>query len=472
MSDDSQLILTAVPGLDVALGGGLLPHSLLIIVGQPGAGKTVLASQILFEAARRGERVLILSTYSEGHEKLMAHLESFAFFDEGLVARQFTLLPLTAVVGDDMESAGRAVSRVVRETRASIVLIDGFQGMAGMLGSPTDARRFLATISTLAAYLDVTLVLTVEGVGRDPVMASHLTTGDVVLSLEYTVEQGRHCRRLDVLKQRGMAPLRGLHTFDITSAGIIVFPRLESLPVAQTEPIDGPPAAFGLPTLDALLDGGLTAASSTVLAGAPGAGKTILGLAWAVMGARQGEEAIFIGMGEQPGRLQDKAATFGLVLEPLLQSGALRVMRFSPAAIEPDIFAAVLLGALRPSTRRLVIDDLISLFFELGSRARPYLAALKEQLAARGVTVLLLHEIPPFAGFQPTLGQVPLTLAADNVLVVQEQMVDDEQRRALVVLKMRYSGYARGLHELVLAPGSIDILTATRMLSDLEGAGS
>ena len=459
MAGADELVRTAVPGLDTALGGGLLPGSLVIIVGPPGAGKTVLASHMLFAAARGGARALLLSTFSEGHEKLMAHLQRFAFFDGDTLASQFTLLPLPSVIGDDLEGAGRAVTRAIREAGATVVLIDGFQAMAGILGDLTGVRRFLASISTLAAYLGVTLLLTVEGRGRDPVIAPQLTTADVVLSLEYTVEAGRHRRRLDVLKQRGLAPLPGLHTYAITSAGVAVYPRLESLPVAAAEPVTAPPAAFGQPELDNLLGGGLTPGTTTVLAGAPGVGKTLLGLMWAWAGAGQGEESVVVGFGEQPERLRAKAAAFGLDLDPLLAAGALQLLRLSPVDIEPDIVADQILTALRPTTRRLVVDDVASLLAELGPRARTYLAALKEQSASRGVTTLYLHEIAPFAGFRLDLGGTPLTLLADNVVMVQEQMVGEALHRVLAVLKMRSTTYDRTLRELVLAPAGIRVPT-------------
>src|ERR1035437_6311031 len=49
---------TGVPNLDLILGGGLIRGTLTIVVGPPGSGKTTLAMQIAFAAARAGRKVL------------------------------------------------------------------------------------------------------------------------------------------------------------------------------------------------------------------------------------------------------------------------------------------------------------------------------------------------------------------------------------------------------------------------------
>src|SRR5690349_12604141 len=65
---------TGVRYLDDILGGGLPRGSLVLIMGLPGSGKTTIASQIAFTAARSGKRVLILTALSEPTNKLIAHL--------------------------------------------------------------------------------------------------------------------------------------------------------------------------------------------------------------------------------------------------------------------------------------------------------------------------------------------------------------------------------------------------------------
>src|SRR4051794_3043946 len=76
---------TGVPNLDQVVGGGIPRGSLVIIVGPPGSGKTTLANQMAFAAARNRRRSIVLTALSEPTSKLIAHLSSFSFYDDELV---------------------------------------------------------------------------------------------------------------------------------------------------------------------------------------------------------------------------------------------------------------------------------------------------------------------------------------------------------------------------------------------------
>ena len=56
--------------MDDILNGGLIPHRLYLVEGDPGAGKTTLSLQYLLEGARNGEKCLYI-TLSETREELV-----------------------------------------------------------------------------------------------------------------------------------------------------------------------------------------------------------------------------------------------------------------------------------------------------------------------------------------------------------------------------------------------------------------
>src|SRR5688500_12337810 len=122
MTTETPYLTTAVAGLDTVLGGGLPARALVFVVGVPGAGKTVLASQLLFHAARNGTPALILTAFSEGHVKLIEHVRSFAFFDEQVLGGKLTILSLHALLEREADAAV-TIGRTIRETGARVVLI-------------------------------------------------------------------------------------------------------------------------------------------------------------------------------------------------------------------------------------------------------------------------------------------------------------------------------------------------------------
>ena len=461
MTVSAASISSGVPGLDIILGGGLSRNAMVFIVGPPGAGKTILGSQIVFEAVRRGEKALIMTAFSEGHVKLIEHLRPFPFFDEAQVGQAVTILALQTLLDSTPGSGATTLVRTIRESGARLVLLDGFQGAADLVGDPRALRQMLASLSSLLSYVDVTLVITLEGNGWEPTLMSELTTADVALGLDYRVDGLRHSRHVEVIKQRGQAPLPGLHPYAIAEQGLTVFPRLEARPLLPARPRLQARAPFGLPELDALLGGGLSTRTTTLLAGAPGAGKTILALHWALEEARPERRTVFFSFAEHEEDLREKALAFGMDLGPALASGALIVIRMSPAEIVPDIFATRLLDALTPATGRLVIDDIAGLVRALGDRAPDYLAALNDQLYARAMTSLILHEIDAFTGFGIELARSPLSSVAHNVLVMQQVATDGMVRRMMAVLKMRFGEYDRTVRELVLDERGVRVLPAS-----------
>ncbi len=64
---------TGVPALDEVLGGGIPERAMTIILGAPGAGKTILAEHIAVNQAKRGKRVVVFTALSESHDQLLGN---------------------------------------------------------------------------------------------------------------------------------------------------------------------------------------------------------------------------------------------------------------------------------------------------------------------------------------------------------------------------------------------------------------
>jgi circadian clock protein KaiC len=184
--------------------------ALALIVGAPGAGKTILASQILFHVGRQGLQTLVFTAFSEGNDQYIAHLRTLEFFEPTLPGDTLKLFTLQSQLSAESQSPAGTIVQTIRSTGAKLVLIDGFQGAAPLLPEGQSVRALLAALAVQLRYLDATLLLTIAGDAHDPQLGAGLTVADVVISLAYTIQGRRHQRLLEVVKQRGRAQLAGL----------------------------------------------------------------------------------------------------------------------------------------------------------------------------------------------------------------------------------------------------------------------
>src|SRR3954451_21593483 len=105
---------SGVPGFDQLLGGGIPKNQSILITGEPGSGKTVLASQIAFDAARRGERVILATTTSESQGKLLEDLAGFDFFTRERLGEELFFLSVYSWLKKGARDAREVLLRTVR----------------------------------------------------------------------------------------------------------------------------------------------------------------------------------------------------------------------------------------------------------------------------------------------------------------------------------------------------------------------
>jgi circadian clock protein KaiC len=446
---------TGVPNLDAVLGGGIRRGAVAMVIGAPGAGKTILAQQVAFEQARGGASVLYLTGYSETHDKLIAYDEAMSFFDAKLVGERLQILSIAELIEAGAEETEDAIVAAAREQRAVLVVLDGFASMRRLLPGGAAAARFVYSLGAKLAFLGVTMLVAVEGDADDPNHHGEVTVSDLVLALR-EVRQGTWARRLlHVVKVRGAKPLNGIHPFTINDDGIHVYPRFESVVPVSRAHWDERRVGFGIPELDERLGGGLTVGSATLVAGSPGTGKTLLGLHLIVEGARVGEPGLFVGFLESEEQLRAKARTFGLDLVQAEASGLVRLMVYPGYDVNADQVAEELRADVEArGVRRLVIDSSTELERAIFTEERKpnFLAALVNYVRAHGLTGVMMMDVPKIVGPELDLTGFPLAVFAENLILLRQVEYRGEMRRILAVLKMRFSRHDTRIREYRVEP--------------------
>ena len=475
---------TGVPNLDEVLGGGLLRGAIVMVIGPPGSGKTILAQQISFSAARRGETALYLTGYSETHDKLLAHNRTLTYFDPTVIGTGVQMGSLPDLMEQGAAEAERIVLATARERHAALVVLDGFRSIRGFLEDDQAAAGFLYSLGAKLALSGATLLVLVEGNAEDRIRDPEQSVCDVIFSLTRIVRGGGHRRQLEVMKVRGAAPVGGVHPFSIDTSGIYVYPRLESVvPTAEPE-WSGERAAFGIPQLDQMLGGGLTVGTSTLTAGTPGMGKTLLGLHFLFEGTRRGERGLFAGFLESPVQLRQKARAFGMDLPAMEQQGLIQLLVMPPHDLDADRAAWLIRERIESrAVQRLVIDSGTDLQGGLTApdRAPMFMAALASYLRSRNVSTYLTVDVPTIVGPELSFAGTPLVVLAENLLLLRSVEYQGELRRVMSVLKMRFSNFDRALREYTIeddegihitghAPRAEGLLTG--MARPVSGRGS
>ena len=453
-----ERVRSLVPGLDAVLRGGFLRGGLYMVQGPPGAGKTILASQLLYGHAAEGSRTLFITVLGENHGRMMAHLRSMRFFDEALIPDGVAYISGYGVLEDDgLKGLSTLMRREVLARGATLLVLDGMNSIQTAVGAEPEIKRFTHELQTLASSTDCTMFLLTSTVGETS--APEHTMVDGLIELRQRFEGSRNESQLIVRKLRGSDYLKGEHAYRITREGVVVFPRVEALLATPT--LRGPPpetrVSSGIASLDAMFGGGIPAATMTGLVGPSGAGKTTLGLHF-LLGSNADEPGLLFGCYEPPERLRFKAATIGLDLAAAEQRGDVEILWHPVGEHILDELAHHLLDAVRRrGVKRLVIDG-VSGFQQAAlepERIVRFWSALSNELRALGVTTLHTLELQELAG--PNL-RVPVSGTASlSEVMVLVRYVELRSRlyRLISLFKVREGAFDPTIREFTITDAGI-----------------
>jgi circadian clock protein KaiC len=454
MPSNDASALTGIDGLDDVLSGGLSRGNLFLLEGEPGAGKTTVAIQFLLEGARRGERCLYISL-SETEDELRNTIASHGWtLPELFVIHE--LVPADAVLAQDNEQSllysadlelgetTRQILETVNRVKPERVVLDSLSEIRLLAQSSLRYRRQILAVKQYFSKLSATVLFLDDLTAETGDKTVHSIAHGVIRLEEVTPDYGAGRRRLRVLKYRGQQYRGGYHDFAIRRGGVEVYPRLVAL--EHRVPYERTQLSAGLPSLDALLGGGVEKGSSTLILGPAGTGKSLMALTFAIAAIERGEKVALFAFDEEKALLLDRTRALGMNLEKCIEDGSLFIDQVDAAQVTPGEFAHRVRNLVDSKGISEVIIDSVN----------GYRAAMPEENSL----ILHIHELLQYlnrrgASTFMTVAQhgivgnmdapVDITYLADTVILLRYFEAHGAVRRAVSVIKKR-----AGRHETTI----------------------
>ena len=341
-------LITRVPRLDFITKGGLFQGASYAIMGPPGSGKTVLANQIAFNHVKDGGRALYVTLLTESHARMLANLEEMTFFDRSVIPDKLHYVSgYPELEKEGLKALLDMVRRTAQRTQATLLIIDGMDAAKEFARSDLSFKRFLQDLQAFTSILGCTTLLLAPHQEGDTHPEN--TAVDGIFELSLWLSGPRAVRELVALKFRGsdslLRPARG---GDLRARNrhppshrrcSSPTPRREAARTASACPSAS--LAWMSRSEAVLLSG-----STTMLLGAPGTGKTLLGLHFLLQGAREGQPGVYFGFYETPPRLLEKAAGRGNEdLKKYVDNGLIEIQLAAPAGEQHGLAGRAAPGA-------------------------------------------------------------------------------------------------------------------------------
>ena len=458
---------TGIAGLDHLLRGGLPARRLHLIEGEPGTGKTTLALQFLRDGSARGEPCLYV-TLSETKAELESVASSHGWGLEGIEvyeltppgtshADQYTLYHPAEI---ELTEMVKGMLEVTERLKPKRIVLDSLSEMRLLARDPLRYRRQILALKEHFAGRECTVMMLDDKTSSDNDLQLQSIAHSVVALEQMAFEFGRSRRRIRVIKVRGVPGIEGYHDFKIQQGGLVVYPQLVAVIPGAEAPASGSDdqVLSGLAELDALVGGGLTPGTCTLLMGPAGVGKSSVAAQYLTKSAAHTPAAAFL-FDERRKTFIQRTETLGMDIATNLKSGRVTIEQVEPGEMSPGEFANRVCQRVDGDGARMVLIDSLNGYLNAIPTHHSPLVRMHELLAylnERSVTTLLLAAQHGVMGMNMS-SPIDVTYLADAVLLFRFFEAAGTVRKAISVVKKRTGSHETTIREFTIGAEGIKV---------------
>ncbi len=455
---------TGIHGLDEITFGGLPRGRPTLVCGGAGCGKTLLGMEFLVRGATEFNEPGVCLSFEETAEELASNVASLGFDVAGLVARKKLAIDHVYIERSLIEEAGEydlealfvRLGHAVDSIGAKRVLLDSVEVLFAGLENESVLRSELRRLFRWLKQKKLTAVVTAErGQGTLTRHGLEEYISDCVILLDHHVDETVLTRRLRIVKYRGSTHGTNEYPFLIETDGISVLPvtSVELKHAASSERV-----STGVPALDTMFGGkGYYRASSILVSGTAGTGKTSLTAHFVDAACARGERCAFFSFEESANQIIRNMRSIGIDLAQWVEKGLLRFHAARPTTFGLEMHLVKIHKTLKEFNPSIVVVDPVTalLYSGAASETRSMLLRLVDVLKERQITALMTTLTGGSGAREQT--EVKISSLVDVWLLLRDIESGGERNRGLYILKARGLAHSNQIREFLLTDHGVEL---------------
>jgi len=457
--------LTGIQGFDQITDGGLPQGRITLIVGGPGTGKTLFAMQFLVNGVRMYNEPGVFVAFEETKKKLAQNTASLGFKINELVQQKKLHVDYIYIERKEIEETGEydleglfvRLGHAIDSIGAKRVVLDTLEAIFAGFSNEAILRAELRRLFRWLEEKGVTAIVTAE---RGPEMLTRYGleeyVSDCVIVLDHRITEQVSTRRLRVVKYRGSTHGTNEYPYLIDENGMSILP-ITSIGLDYHSTTDR--ISSGIPRLDAMLGGkGFYRATSILVSGTAGTGKSSLALSFANETCKNGQKCLYMTFEESPNQVIRNMRSIGIDLLPWVDKGLLKMtaVRSTYYGLETHLVTIhKMVESLNPA---VVIMDPITNLITVGAAAdvKSMLTRLIDYLKGKSITAMFTNLTHIGSGLEATESEISSLM--DTWVLLRDIEIGGERNRGLYILKSRGMSHSNQIREFLLSEKGINLL--------------
>ncbi len=456
---------TGIAGFDEITNGGLPRGRTTLVMGSPGAGKTIFAIETLVNGARNQGESGIFIAFEENSRQIVENAATFGWDLPALERDKLFFLdaklPATVINsgGFDLEGILAGLSAKAKDMSCTRIVFDGLDVLLNQLNDPLAEQREVFRLHDWLTTSGITGIITAKADAIDRNTSeryAHMQFMlDCVVMLDNRLSDRVSLRGLRVLKYRGSAFAEGHFPLIISATGI----EVATFGTNEMEhKVFDDRVSSGVEQLDAMLGGGYYRGSGILVTGVPGTSKTTLAASFAQAACARGERALYVSFDEAADQIVRNLASVGMQLQRYRDAGLLHMYSVRTEIMSAEAHFIKLKLLIRDLEPQSLVLDPISALAKTGGQIAAVHASLRimDYAKANGITVFctsLLGEADALAETTET----QISTIADTWIHLSYVASGGERNRALTIVKSRGTKHSNQVRELLLSNEGVSL---------------